>query len=107
MRKRILAPSQERLATPPKPKKAAIKAITRNRTASRNMVGYSFLLASRLTAAPRTRFEVSLFCTLTALAVKVGSSVAHSVPNTPLDGVGRIACSTGIRFAHSRERFTL
>ena len=36
-KKIILAPSQERLATPAKPKKAAIKAITRKATAHRNI----------------------------------------------------------------------
>jgi hypothetical protein len=41
-KKRILAPSQEKLATPPKPRKAAIKAMTRNRIAKRNMARFSF-----------------------------------------------------------------
>ena len=36
--KSILAPSQERAATPPKPRKAAISAMTRNAIASRNMI---------------------------------------------------------------------
>jgi hypothetical protein len=41
-KKRILAPTQEKLATPPKPRKAAIKAMTRNRIATRSMVRFSF-----------------------------------------------------------------
>jgi hypothetical protein len=40
--KRIFAPSQEKFATPAKPRKPAIRAMTRNTIAKRNMVRFSF-----------------------------------------------------------------
>jgi hypothetical protein len=42
MKKKILAPSQERLATPPKPRNAAIRAMTRKTIANRSMVKVSY-----------------------------------------------------------------
>jgi hypothetical protein len=78
-KKRIFAPSQEKLATPPKPRKAAIRAMTRNTIAKRNMVRVSFKkIGVGWRSARRTRDCHSRYCKPQAPHLGTGFAAVHT-----------------------------